>query len=175
MGVLIDKTFEWNNTILFKSNLGAEYIVNLLQTSPNSNIWTLNFALINGHPANNEVFKIMSTLQQILISPGGLIEKNNVKKIAVTISGKNNKEIDMKTKIFTRWIKKPWIFEIHYNPEVEIIGKREKIYPRTNIIFITKTEEIIANESTNNKYCFYCGSINKGYKFCPSCGTNLQP
>jgi hypothetical protein len=178
----IDRTIFWNNTIFFDSDSGTRYGVQLVETAPGSKVWTFNFKLISGIPDQKEVFKTMSVLQDVLLEPGGLIEKNNVTRIIVLIDGKNRDEIDQKTKIFTRWIKSPWVFTIDSNPEIIIEGKRDQIYPNTNIIHIEKTDIVIQKtiENTNSintsnvKFCPNCGTKNNNYKFCPSCGTNLQ-
>jgi hypothetical protein len=164
--------------------MGTKYAVQLLETSPGSKLWTFNFKLIEGVPDQKEVFKTMSVLQDVLLESGGLIERNNVKEIVVFIDGKNREEIDQKTKIFTRWIKSPWVFSIESNPEIIIEGKRDQIYPNTNFIHIKKTdviEQVTPIENTkspinlsNIKFCYNCGLENNNYKFCPGCGTNLQ-
>lgn len=180
----IDKSISWDNTIVFSSDSGTKYGVQLLETAPGSKLWTFNFKLIEGIPDQKEVFKTMNILYDVLIEPGGLIEKNNVTEIIVLIDGKNRDEIDQKTKIFTRWIRSPWIFEVNSAPEIIIEGKREQIYPNTNLIHIKKTdvvEQVISTEInktpinvSNIKFCYNCGFENNNYKFCPGCGTNLQ-
>ena len=177
----IDRTIFWDNTIFFDSDNGIRYGVQLTETAPGSKVWTFNFKLISGIPDQKEVFKTMSALQDVLLEPGGLIEINNVKRIIVLIDGKNRDEIDQKTKIFTRWIKSPWVFTIDSNPEIIIEGKRDQIYPNTNIIHIEKKnvvqktiENINSINTSNVKFCPNCGTKNNNYKFCPSCGTNLQ-
>jgi len=173
----IDKSISWNNTIVFTSNSGTKYSVQLLETSPGSKIWTFNFKLIEGIPDKKEVFKTISVIQDVLLEPGGLIERNNVNEIVVFIGGKSREQIDQKTKIFTRWIKSPWIFNIESNPEITIEGKRDQIYLNTNFIHIKKTDVIENNKTidlSNIKFCYNCGLENNNYKFCPGCGTNLQ-
>jgi len=173
----IDKSISWNNTIVFSSNSGTKYIVQLLETSPGSKIWTFNFKLIEGVPDKKEVFKTIGVIQDVLLEPGGLIERNSVNEIVVFIYGKSREEIDKKTKIFTRWIKSPWIFNIESNPEITIEGKRDQIYLNTNFIHIKKTDVIENNKTidlSNIKFCYNCGLENNNYKFCPGCGTNLQ-
>jgi hypothetical protein len=173
----IDKSISWNNTIVFSSNSGTKYSVQLLESSPGSKIWTFNFKLIEGIPDKKEVFKTIGVIQDVLLEPGGLIERNNVNEIVVFIYGKSREEIDQKTKIFTRWIKSPWIFNIESNPEITIEGKRDQIYLNTNFIHIKKTDVIENNKTidlSNIKFCYNCGLENNNYKFCPGCGTNLQ-
>lgn len=135
MNYFIDKSLEHFNTIMFKTDCGTEYSVNLSQTAPNSSTWVINFALIKGVPDNKEVFKTMCTLYEIL---NEMTQKNNIHDIIITIAGKDTKEISKKTKIFTRWIKHPWTFDVKYNPEITIPGKRERVYTNTNVIRMTK-------------------------------------
>lgn len=174
----IDKSISWDNIIVFSSNNGTKYGVQLLETSPGSKIWTFSFKLIEGIPDKKEVFKTMSVLQDVLLEPGGLIEKNNVSEFFAFVDGKSREEIDQKTKIFTRWIKSPWVFNIESNLEITIEGKRDKIYPNTNFIHIRKTDVIETNKTSINlsniKFCYNCGLENNNYKFCPGCGANLQ-
>jgi len=180
----IDKSTSWDNTIFFSSDNGIKYGVQLSETSTGSNLWTFNFKLISGIPDQKEVFKTMGVLQDVLLEPGGLIEKNNVNEIVVFIDGKSREEIDQKTKIFTRWVKSPWTFSVESNPEIIIEGKRDQIYPNTNFIHIKKTNiiEPIKSIETNKtpinvsniKFCYNCGLKNNNSKFCPGCGTNLQ-
>ena len=178
----IDKSISWDNTIVFNSDSGTKYGVQLLETAPGSKLWTFNFKLIEGIPDQKEIFKTMNVLYDVLTEPGGLIEKNNVTEIIVLIDGKNRDEIDQKTKIFTRWIRSPWVFEINSAPEIIIEGRRDQIYPNTNLIHIKKTdviEQVISTETkpiniSNIKFCYNCGFENNNYKFCPGCGTNLK-
>jgi len=174
----IDRSVSWDNTIFFKSDNGTRYGVQLSETAPGSKLWTFNFKLINGVPDQKEVFKTMGILQEVLLEPGGLIEKNNVTEVIVLIEGESREEIDQKTKIFTRWIKSPWEFKIESNPEIIIDGKRENIYPNTNLVHIKKSDilpnVIKSSVNTNIKFCYNCGMENNNYKFCPGCGENLQ-
>jgi hypothetical protein len=179
----IDRTIFWDNTVFFDSDNGTRYGVQLTETAPGSKVWTFNFKLISGIPDQKEVFKTMGALQDVLLEPGGLIEKNNVTRIIVLIDGKNRDEIDQKTKIFTRWIKSPWTFTVDSNPEIIIEGKRDQIYPNTHIIHIKKMDVIeqpvkvetkTSVNISNVKFCYNCGLENNNYKFCPSCGTNLK-
>ncbi len=176
----IDRTIFWDNTIFFDSDNGTRYGVQITETAPGSKVWTFNFKLVSGIPDQKEVFKTMSVLQDVLLEPGGLIEKNNVTQIIVLIDGKNRDEIDQKTKIFTRWIKSPWTFKIDSTPEIIIEGKRDQIYPNTNTIHIKKTDIEQSTKvknpvnTSNIKFCYNCGLENNNYKFCPSCGANLK-
>lgn len=135
MSYFIDRSLENFNTIIFKTDCGIEYSVNLSQTATNSSTWVINFALLKGVPNNKEVFKTMCTLYEIL---NEMTQKNNIRDIIVTIAGKDTEEINKKTKIFTRWIKYPWTFDVKYNPEITILGKRERVYTNTNVIRMTK-------------------------------------
>ena len=74
----IDRSISWNNTIVFTSDNETKYSVQLLETAPGSKLWTFNFKLLEGAPDQKEVFKTLSVLQDVLLEPGGLIERNNV-------------------------------------------------------------------------------------------------
>ena len=175
MAYTIDKTLLWANVIIFTSDSGTKYSVKLSELASGSGMWTLDFNLTSGTPNRSEVFSTMSTLYEVLTEPNGLLEKNNATSVVVYIAGSSREEIDLKTKIFTRWIKNPWEYKIDHKPEITILGKREAIYPDTNFIHMTKTGKLEEVSITNNtKYCFNCGTENKDYKFCPSCGQNLQ-
>lgn len=175
MSYTVDKSLLWSNVIIFTSDSGTKYSIRLVETTRGSGLWTLEFNLISGSPDNSEVFSTMSTLYNVLTGSGGLIEKTNATNILFYIAGNNRDEIDQKTNVFTRWIKSPWEYKIDYNPEVTIQGKRDKLYPNTNFIYMKKTENItISPTASNVKYCYNCGSVNNNYKFCPNCGTNLQ-
>ena len=129
--------------------------------------------------------RIFIDTDDVLTEKGGIIEKNNIENIIVTIDGKDQEEIDKKTKAFTRWIKKPWSYKVMKNPTIKIDGATKNIYVRTNIIHMFKTNEpitpevVVKKEEIKNipsqiKFCYNCGLENNNYKFCPGCGTNLQ-
>ena len=167
----IDKTLEVCNIIDIKSE-DLVYKLILLETAPGSKLWTITLALISGKPNVNYIYKTMKTIHSLLFENGGLIEKNNVTEIILTIEGKDKKEIDKKTKVFTRWIKNPWTFKITENPIISIIGSLENIYLNTNLIHLKKS---IIESKPEIRFCFNCGYENiKAYNFCPSCGTNLK-
>ncbi len=174
MNYTIDKSLEFANAITFKSESGVEYRLYLAETAPGSRLWTFGFQLISGNPNQKEVFGTIGLIQKLLLEKNGLIEKNNISEIVLTIDGKNRDEVDKKTKIFTRWIKSPWEFEITRNPVISIQGKMENIYLDTNLIHIKKST-IVEQINSETKFCFNCGTENKkDYKFCPNCGQNLQ-
>ena len=172
MNYTIDRTLEICNVIDIKSE-NVEYKIVLVETAPGSKLWTITLALVSGTPNKKDIYNTIGTVSKILLEKGGLIEKNNVTEIIMTIDGKDREEIDKKTKVFTRWIKSPWTFEITSNPVISIQGMSESIYLNTNLIHIKKSS-IIENKE-GFKFCFNCGHENKeSYKFCPSCGTNLE-
>lgn len=172
---MIDRSLEFLNVISFKSNSGVEYKLIVIETFPGSNIWTFSFQLISGKPNTKEVFQTMKTIQQLMLEKNGLVEKYNMREIILVIEGKDRDEVDRKTKIFTRWIEKPYYFEIISNPIISIEGKRENIYLDTNFIHIKKSNLPPEYKTSEVKFCFNCGSENKeNYKFCPNCGQNLQ-
>lgn len=172
MNYTIDRTLEICNVIDFKSESGVEYKVALVETAPGSGLWTILFYLISGKPDKKEIYSTIGKIRDILLEKGGLIERNNVNELVITIDGKDREEIDKKTNVFTRWIKSPWTFEVTSNPEISIQGKMENIYLNTNLIHIKKSA---VDTKSRIKFCFNCGCENKeSFKFCPNCGTNLQ-
>jgi len=173
MNYTIDRTLEICNVIDFKSETGVLYKITLIETTPGSGLWTIVFQVVSGVPEKKDIYSTIKTISNILLEKDGLVERNNITEFVITIDGENRDEIDKKTKVFTRWIKSPWTFEITSNPIILIEGKMENIYLNTNLIHIKKSN-IIENKS-EVKFCFNCGFENKEtYKFCPSCGTNLQ-
>lgn len=175
MSYKINRELDWNQ-IQIQSDSGVTYRIGLNETVPDSNIWILDLVLISGKPSTSEIYKTMGVVHDVLTEKNGILEIRNITEIFSVIQGNNREEIDKKTKIFTRWIKKPWTFIVSSNPIIEIQGKSKKIYLNTNIIHMRKTEEIEEKlELTSNvKFCFNCGIENKNYKFCPNCGQNLQ-
>lgn len=175
MEYTIDRSIEFLNTILFKSESGTEYQLFYYETAPNSKVWTFSFKLISGTPNSKEVFQTISTIQKLLTEKGGIAEKLNINECMITIDGKDKEEIDKKTKVFTRWIKSPYEYEIMENPVINIEGRMENIYLNTNLIHIKRKSVTIEDKKVGAKFCFNCGSENKeDYKFCPNCGQNLK-
>ena len=177
MSYNIDNSLIWNNLFIFTTDAGTKYIAKFEEVS--EGIWTLDFQLASGEPLRSEIFKTMKVLGD---NTSNFLDERGINTLLVYIAGSDRNEIDQKTKIFTRWIKSPWVFTIDSNPEIIIEGKRDQIYPNTNIIHIEKTDIVIQKtiENTNSintsnvKFCPNCGTKNNNYKFCPSCGTNLQ-
>lgn len=170
MAYLIDKSLLWDNTFSFITDSGTAYIAQLVETSPGSGSWTLNFILAYGSPKYSEIFKTMKTLTDNLIET---LDAKGIKSLVVFIDGQNRDEIDKKTKIFTRWIKSPWEYTIDESPEIRIQGVRSGFYPQTNFIHISKNLKLVIPENVK-KYCTNCGTENKNYKFCPNCAYDLQ-
>lgn len=177
MSYKVEFELEWNQ-IRITTNKGSKYLVLLNETIEGSNLWVLNFILESGKPSNKEVYKTMSTIYNVLCEgDNNPIEKYNIREIISFITGDNQIEIDKKTKVFTRWIKSPWRFEIIENPTIDIQGRANKVYLKCNLLHIKKDEKYnveIPKISRNIKFCFNCGSENNSYKFCPNCGVNLQ-
>lgn len=166
MSYIVDNNLIWNNIFMFTTDLGNKYVAKFEKVS--QDIWTLDFYLESGESVRSEIFKTMKVLGD---NTSIFLNERNINTLLVYISGKNKEEIDQKTKVFTRWIKSPWNYDIIPNPIITIDGKKNFIQTNTNFIHITRgvEESIIVK-----KYCFNCGVENKDYKFCPSCGTNLQ-
>lgn len=176
MAYKINRELEWNQ-IAITSDSGVTYRILMSETCDGSNLWILNLSLESGEPSASEIYKTMSTVYDVLTEKDGILERNNVTEAIAMIQANSREEIDKKTKVFTRWIRNPWSFELIRDPVVDIQGRANKIYLKTNLIHMKKTGEYNHTEKdliNNFKFCFNCGFENKEYKFCPSCGTNLQ-
>ena len=171
MSYNIDNSLIWDNIFMFTTDLGSKYIVKFEEVS--EGIWTLNFQLESGEPLRSEIFKTMKFLGD---NTSNFLDEKGINTLLVYIVGSDRSEIDQKTKIFTRWIKSPWKYEVISNPIITIEGNRDYIETNTNFIHMTRgVEEVVINESPiGAKFCFNCGLENNNYKFCPSCGTNLK-
>ena len=89
-------------------------------------------------------------------------------------------EINKKTAAFQRWLVDDWNFEIIKNMEIKISGMRNYFteIPTNTFMMKRKTSSTQKQISTTGnfeiKFCFNCGTENKGFQFCPNCGTNLK-
>lgn len=175
MAYKINRELEWNQ-FQITSDSGVSYRIGLSETLHDSKIWLLDLVLISGKPNISEIYKTMGVVYSVLTEKNGILENRNITEIVSIIQGNDRDEIDKKTKVFTRWIKKPWTFDVRVNPVVEIQGKAKKIYLNTNVIHMKKTEQVEEETEvvSDIKFCFNCGIENKNYKFCPNCGQKLQ-
>ena len=183
MSYNIDNSLIWNNLFIFTTDSGTKYIAKFEEVS--EGIWTLDFQLSSGEPLRSEIFKTMKVLGD---NTSDFLDERGINTLLVYIAGSDRNEIDQKTKIFTRWIKTPWKYEVISNPIITIEGNRNHIQTNTNFIHMTRgSEEVVVIKSLVNKvvnevvespvgakFCFNCGLENNNYKFCPSCGTNLK-
>ena len=183
MSYKIDNSLIWDNLFMFTTDAGTKYIAKFDEVS--EGIWTLNFQLESGEPLRSEIFKTMKFLGD---NTSNFLDEKDINTLLVYIAGSNRDEIDQKTKIFTRWIKLPWKYEIISNPIITIECNKNHIQTNTNFIHMTRGVDEVVIESPVNKvvdsvviespvgikFCFNCGSENNNYKFCPSCGTNLK-
>ena len=178
----VDDTLSWDNCFYIITDEGNIYCVKLDETALGTGIWVLNFILVDGSPNNKEVFK---TLQTFWINLKKMLIEKNINTVIAYIDGATRKERDQKTKVFTRWIDDPFECFVDESPEVRVQGKKTPIYPDTNFLKIVrksfsspevKIEEAkpIITQQIDIKFCYNCGTENKGFKFCPNCGTNLQ-
>jgi len=179
----VDNSALWDNTFTIETDSGAKYIVSLAETGPSSDVWVLNFLLIDGTPQYKEIFSTFKTLQQNLKK---LLLERNIQKVIGWIGGKDREEVDKKAKIFLRWVEWPFVCDIDNSPEIRIPGRRKLLQPNTNFFVIkrvdngeelkTKIHPKQNTPSTTNeiKFCFNCGTPNNSYQFCPSCGTKLK-
>ena len=177
MSYSIERELEWNQ-ITLRSESGVAYKILMTETAEDSNIWFLDLILMSdsNKPNAKEIYQTVGKVFEVLTEKDGLLESKNIKEIVSIIQADDKDEMEKKTKVFTRWIRSPWTFEIHRNPVIDILGRANKIYLNKNIIHMKKTEVVEKNIVVNNnfKFCFNCGTENKGFKFCPNCGTNLK-
>jgi hypothetical protein len=175
MAYKINRELEWNQ-IQITSDSGVSYRIGLNETVYDSKVWIMDLILLSGKPSTSEIYKTMGVIYDVLTEKNGLLERSNITEVVSIIQGNNRDEIDKKTKVFTRWIKKPWKFDVKVNPIIEIQGKSKKIYLNTNVIHMKKNEQVEEKIEliSDVKFCFNCGIENKNYKFCPNCGQNLQ-
>ncbi len=166
----IDKSLLSENVFKITTDSGAKYIIVLQETAEGSGLWTLSFLLEpEKRPLPSEVFKTMRILEENLLQ---ILDEKGITSILVYIAGKDREEVDQKTKIFTRWIERPWEYVIESDPIIRIHGKRKEIQTMTNFIHLKKNLNIETN--INKRFCTNCGTENKNYKFCPNCGNNLE-
>lgn len=176
MSFNINRELEWNQVSIDTDDVN--YLVYVSETGEGSNLWTLNISNEEGRIKKDDIYKLMSTISDVIFKgKDSLAENSNIKEMIYFVYGNTEQEIDKRSKVFSRWIKKPWTFEIIKNPTIDIQGKANKVYLKSNLIHIKKNEDYIEETPKiigNIKFCFNCGTENKAYKFCPSCGTNLQ-
>lgn len=168
----IDRSLESDGVFQYTTDLGCKYLVSIRESAPNSGLAKLDFILISGSPSNTEVFKTMRTLYEISTE---YVLKKGFKNLILYIDGSDKKEIDKKTKVFTRWIDNNiWEYKIDPQPYIIIPNMRNGIIQfNTNAIFLKKKDNAIL-EISKSKFCHNCGKPNNNYKFCPNCGQNLQ-
>ena len=139
--------------------------------------WEKEFDFLRPHKNQHGDRKYTEQDIEVIRTIYHLVEEKGYTLEGVRQKMKNNKdEMEKKTKVFTRWIRSPWTFEVHRNPVIDILGRANKIYLNKNLIHMKKTDVVEKNTvvNTNVKFCFNCGTENKGFKFCPNCGQNLQ-
>jgi|688.fasta_scaffold364307_2 hypothetical protein len=179
MSYVIDKGMEWDGIYKYTTDSGISYMVKIHETAPGSGYWTIDFIKLSKDSGNvREVFSIMSMLMELSM---GYADIRNIQNVIIFISGENREQINQKTRIFTRWIKDYWNYQIVSNPEVIIPGKRDgRITIPTNGIFMTRKQGLVTPIETTTlssveiKFCYNCGTENNNFKFCPKCGTSLQ-
>ena len=179
MSYIIDKELEWDGIFKYTTDSGISYMAKIHETAPGSGYWTIDFIKLSKDSGNvREVFAIMNTLIELSM---GYADIKNIQNVIIFINGENREQIDQKTRIFTRWIKDYWDYQIVSNPEMTISGKRDgRINIPTNGIFMTRKQGIVTpieNTTLSKvvvKFCYNCGTENNNFKFCPKCGTSLQ-
>jgi hypothetical protein len=179
MSYIIDKELEWDGIYKYTTDSGISYMAKIHETAPGSGYWTIDFIKLSKNDGNvREVFAIMNTLIELSMEYADI---KNIQNVIIFINGENRDLIDQKTRIFTRWIKDYWDYQIVSNPEMVISGKRDgRINIPTNGIFMTRKQGIVTPIQTTKlssvdvKFCYNCGTENNNFKFCPKCGTSLQ-
>lgn len=179
MSYIIDKDMEWDGIYKYTTDSGISYMAKIHETAPGSGFWTIDFMKMSKDEGDfKEVFSIMNTLIELSMD---YADQKNIQNVIIFISGENREKIDQKTRIFTRWIKDYWDYQIISNPEMLIPGKRDgRIIIPTNGIFMTRKKGLVTPIQTTKlssvevKFCYNCGTENNNFKFCPKCGTSLQ-
>lgn len=182
MNFTVDYSLSHENFFSMTTPSGNKYSLKLEETAHNSGLYILNFLLVQGVPNQREVFKTLHTMRDVLKEH---CAKNNINSIFAYIDGKTREEIDKKTRVFCKLADYPYECIVDTLPEIRIQGMRGAYYPDTNFLHIKRSNNVDINQSkkmsnmnvikqSNIKFCFECGLENKGYKFCPGCGTNLQ-
>lgn len=167
--------------VYIQTDFNNKYLIRFDETAPGTNIWIINFLLINGSPNNKEVFKTLSIAWSHIKK---FLLHKKVNSAFGYIDGPTREVRDKKTKVFTKWIDYPFEYEIDSTPEIRIQGSNGSYQVDTNFFHVKRATErsiktdkidpIISQNTQKIKFCFNCGDENKGYKFCPGCGTNLQ-
>lgn len=178
MSYIIDKGLEWDGIYKYTTDSGISYMVKIHETSHGSGFWTIDFIKLSKIDGNvREVFAIMNTLFEASME---YVDIKNIQNVIIFINGENREQIDQKTRVFVRWIRDYWDYQIAPNPQIVIPGKRDgRINIPTNGIFMTRKKLITTIETTKLskvevKFCYNCGTENNNFKFCPKCGTSLQ-
>ena len=173
----LDKGLIDDGIILYTTESGCKYMAKIFETSNRSGLWTLDFIKLVGEPDSSEVFRIMKTLTEASME---YVFEKNINNVAIFVSGENEDVINQKTTIFQRWLKEDWDFDIIPNMEIKVQGKRNSTFSvPTNAIMMKRKQkpiqrQVITDKNYEIKFCFNCGSENKGFQFCPNCGTNLK-
>ena len=173
----IDKTLIDDGLIQYSTDSGCKYIVKIFESSPGSGLWSIDFFKVFGEPTPIEVFKIMRTLTDVAME---YVYQKNITNVAIFIAGENDEIIQKKTVAFQRWLKEDWDFEVISNMEMKISGMKDSTFiVPTNTIMMKRKQNVVQKQVSINgnievKFCYNCGTENKGFQFCPNCGTNLK-
>jgi hypothetical protein len=154
----INYEFEEHGVYLFKTDLGTEYKV----IFRGDDYTSIDISIISNNKYDNEVFTTAQTLEYIL-------NKVKMDKFILTIDDINMSARFRKLNILKRWLKS-YDYSVINNPHLPAIGRGTS----NTILNITQVYLTKKKETKKRKYCTNCGTEDIGYKFCPSCGTNLQ-
>ena len=173
----IDRSLISDGIIQYTTDSDCKYLAKIFETAPGSGLWSIDFVKVSGTPSPVEVFRIMKTLTEASME---YAQEKKIDNVVIFIAGDTQEEINKKTAAFQRWLVDDWNFEIIKNMEIKISGMRNYFteIPTNTFMMKRKTSSTQKQISTTGnfeiKFCFNCGTENKGFQFCPNCGTNLK-
>ena len=154
----INYEFEEHGVYSFKTDIGAEYKVIFREGDYTS----VGIVLLSEDTFVSEIFTTIETLKFIF----NRIKSN---KLIITINDVNPNLRRRKLNVLKRYLN-DYDYSVVENPHLPPIGRASS----NTILNITQVYLIKKKQLKQKKYCHNCGSENNDYKFCPSCGTNLQ-
>ena len=154
----INYEFEENGVYSFKTDLGSEYRVIFREDDYTS----ANISRISEYSFVSELFTTIETLKFIF-------NKFKSTKFMIILNDVNPNLRRRKLNVLKRYLN-DYDYSVVENPHLPPIGRASS----NTILNITQVYLIKKKQLKQKKYCHNCGSENNDYKFCPSCGTNLQ-
>jgi hypothetical protein len=154
----INYEFENRGVYLFKTDCGVDYKVTFREGDYKS----VGIMLLSEDTFSSEIFTTIETLKFIL-------NRISYSKFIITIDDLGLNLRRRKLNILKRYLT-DYDYSVVENPHLPPIGRSSS----NTILNITQVYLVKKKEIKQKKYCHNCGSENNDYKFCPSCGTNLQ-